>query len=71
MKLADGSTREVHARDPKGTYRNPMNREDIKVKFEQLVTPVLGAATVGVFDHVWNIADSDDCAKVFEQLVSD
>jgi 2-methylcitrate dehydratase len=71
VKLADGSTREVHARDPKGTYRNPMNREDIKVKFEQLVTPVLGAATVGVFDHVWNIADSDDCAKVFEQLVSD
>lgn len=71
VKLADGTSREVHARDPKGTYRNPMNREDIKIKFLQLVTPVLGAQTEGVFDLAWGIADSDDCTPVFEKLVTE
>jgi 2-methylcitrate dehydratase len=67
--LADGTTREVHAQDPKGTYRNPMNREDIKIKFQQLVTPVLGAKTDSVFDLAWGIAGSDDCKQVFDQLI--
>lgn len=69
--LADGTTREVHARDPKGTYRNPMNREDIKIKFRHLVTPALGSDTDGVFDLAWAIAGSDDCNKVFERLVTE
>lgn len=71
VKLADGSTREVHARDPKGTYRNPMNREDIKVKFLQLVTPALGEGAESVFDLAWRIAESDDCTAVFEKLVTE
>lgn len=71
VTLADGSTREVHARDPKGTYRNPMGRDDIKFKFQHLVTPALGAAADGAFDLVWDIARSDDCTKVFDKLVSD
>ncbi len=71
VKLADGTTREVHARDPKGTYRNPMNRADIKVKFGHLVTPTLGAQTDRVFDQAWAMVDSDDCTKVFEQLVTE
>jgi 2-methylcitrate dehydratase len=71
LKLADGSTREAHARDPKGTFRNPMTREDIKVKFGQLVTPVLGSATNGVFDSAWAIAGSGDCTKVFDQFVAE
>src|SRR5690606_10816591 len=70
VTLADGTTREVHARDPKGTYRNPMNREDIKIKFGHLVTPILGDATEGVFDLAWNIASEADCTKVFDKLVS-
>lgn len=68
--LADGTTREVHARDPKGTYRNPMNREDIRIKFRQLVNPALGEKTDSVFDSAWDIVASDDSRKVFDQLVT-
>ncbi|SAL49901.1 MmgE/PrpD family protein [Caballeronia sordidicola] len=68
-KMADGSMNEVQASDPKGTYRNPMNREDIKIKFRQLVEPVLASRTDSVFDSAWNIVASDDCQKVFDQLV--
>ncbi len=68
--LADGSTREVHAADPKGTYRNPMTREDIKIKFGQLVTPVLGAKTDEVFDLTWSIDGSSDCRQVFDRWVA-
>jgi 2-methylcitrate dehydratase len=68
--LADGSTREVHARDPKGTWRNPMKREDIGVKFHHLVTPVLGAKTDAVFDQAWAIDGRGDCTEVFRQLVA-
>jgi 2-methylcitrate dehydratase len=68
--LVDGTTREVHARDPKGTFRNPMNRDDIKIKFQQLVAPVLGPKTDSVFDATWAIVGSDDCRKVFDQLVA-
>lgn len=71
VTLADGTTREVHARDPKGTHRSPMNREDIKVKFRQLVKPVLGSETDAVFNLAWAIVDSDDCTKVFERLVTE
>jgi 2-methylcitrate dehydratase len=67
--LADGTTREVHAANPKGTYRNPMSRDDIRIKFRQLATPVLGSKTDGAFDLVWAIARSDDCRKVFDPLV--
>ena len=67
--MSDGTTREVHARDPKGTYRTPMSREDIKVKFQQLVKPVLGANTDNIFDQTWSIANSDDCKKVFDLLI--
>lgn len=69
--LADGSSREVHASDPKGTYRNPMSREDIQVKFRHLVTPVLGSKTDSVFGSAWDIVNSDDCKKVFDLLVTD
>jgi 2-methylcitrate dehydratase len=68
--LADGSTRDVHAADPKGTYRNPMTREDIRIKFGQLVTPVLGAKTNEVFDLTWNIDGSEDCKQVFDHWVA-
>lgn len=71
VTLADGTSREVHARDPKGTHRNPMKREDIKIKFRQLVTPVLGQKTDAVFDNAWAIVDSNDCTSVFEQLVTE
>lgn len=71
VTLADGTTRAVHARDPKGTHRNPMNREDIKIKFRQLVSPVLGANTDSVFDLAWAINDSGDCTQVFEKLVTE
>lgn len=67
--LADGSKREVHARDPKGTFRNPMNRDDIRIKFRQLVSPALGDTTDSVFDAAWAIVGSDDCRAVFDQLV--
>ncbi|MFC5952569.1 MmgE/PrpD family protein [Pseudonocardia lutea] len=68
---ADGTTREIHAADPKGTYRNPMRRDDIKAKWRNLVTSVFGAETDHMFDLAWGIADSDDCTKVFEQLVTE
>ncbi|OZI34226.1 hypothetical protein CAL29_11825 [Bordetella genomosp. 10] len=71
VKLADGTTRKVHAANPKGTYRNPMNREDIRIKFRHLVQPALGADTDKVFDQAWAIADSRDCAQVFEQLATE
>ncbi|OWT63504.1 MmgE/PrpD family protein [Candidimonas nitroreducens] len=70
VTLADGTRREVHARDPKGTYRNPMNREDIRVKFRHLVGPALGQDTDSVFDLAWAIADSKDCTQVFEKLIT-
>ena len=68
-KLVDGSSKEVHASDPKGTWRNPMTRQDIQVKFQQLVTPVLGLKTDDVFDAVWDIDNSKDCKKIFDQMV--
>ena len=68
-RLADGSTREVHAADPKGTWRNPMTREDIRIKFRQLVNPLLGQKTDAVFDATWDIDKTDDCRKVFDRLV--
>jgi 2-methylcitrate dehydratase len=71
VTLADGTIREVHARDPKGTYRNPMGREDIKIKFRHLVKSALGQATDEVFDLAWSIVDSDDCSKVFQKLVTE
>lgn len=69
--LADGSTREVHAQDPKGTYRTPMTRDDIKIKFQHLVSPVLGSKTDSVFDRSWAIVDSNDCQHVFDQYVTE
>ncbi|ALM83623.1 MmgE/PrpD family protein [Bordetella sp. N] len=71
VTLKDGTTREVHAQNPKGTYRNPMNRDDIKIKFHHLVTPALGQATDSVFDQFWAIADSADCTQVLQQLVTE
>jgi 2-methylcitrate dehydratase len=68
--MSDGSSKEVHARDPKGTFRTPMSREDIKVKFQHLVKPILGEATDNVFDRTWDIAESDDCKKIFDLLVA-
>jgi 2-methylcitrate dehydratase len=67
--LADGTTKEVHAHDPKGTFRNPMNRDDIKIKFMHLVTPSLGQKTESVFDLTWGIDGIDDCKKVFDQFI--
>jgi len=71
VKLADGTSREVHAQDPKGTWRTPMNRDDIKIKFHHLVTPALGLKTDSVFDQAWAIVDSADCTQVFAQLVTE
>ena len=70
VALADGSSREVHVANPKGTYRNPMSREDIKIKFSQLATPALESKTEDVFDATWNIVSSDDCTTVFDQWVT-
>jgi 2-methylcitrate dehydratase len=67
--MSDGTTKEVEARDPKGTYRTPMSRDDIKAKFQQLVKPVLGIKTDSVFDNTWDIVKSDDCKKIFDLLV--
>jgi 2-methylcitrate dehydratase len=68
--LADGTTRTIHVANPKGTYRNPMTREDIKVKFRQLVTPLLGTNTDDIFDRTWSIGEAEDCRKVFDLLVT-
>ena len=68
--LEDGTTREVHDANPKGTWRNPMNREDIKIKFGHLVKPVLGDKTDSVFDQTWDIDHATDCKKIFDLLVA-
>lgn len=68
--LDDGTTREVHAANPKGTWRNPMSRDDIKVKFLQLASPALGPKIESVFDLAWAMVENDDCQTFFDQLVS-
>lgn len=67
--LADGTTREVDFRDPKGTFQNPMSREDIRVKFRQLGSSALGPRADKLFDLCAGIAEADNCKAVFDQLI--
>lgn len=70
LTLADGTSLEVQVADPKGTWRNPMSRDDIRIKFRQLATARLGDGTDAAFDRLAAIAFSDDCKAVFDHLVS-
>ncbi|OQV08072.1 hypothetical protein CLAIMM_12397 [Cladophialophora immunda] len=67
----DGTTREVHCKSPKGVPLNPMNRDDIKVKFQQLAGPTLGEKTDKVWQIANTIADSQDIKTVFDQMIVD
>jgi 2-methylcitrate dehydratase len=67
--LVDGSIKEVHACDPKGTYRTPMDRSDINKKFHQLVAPSLKDKTEDVFNQTWDIANIKNCKDIFDLYV--
>ncbi|CAK7237349.1 hypothetical protein SBRCBS47491_009945 [Sporothrix bragantina] len=67
--LVDGTTREVHCKNPKGVPLNPMNRDDIKIKFQQLAGPTLGDKTDKFWDLACTLADSANIKTVFKQMV--
>ena len=47
---------------PKGSIQNPMNDEELRAKFDSLVTPVLGANRAAEIAAMVN--SIEDCANV-------
>lgn len=68
----DGFRHDVHRRDPRGTHRNPMSREDIQRKYMALVAPSLGEpGALTSFEAVWATSRAPRFADVLAMLERD
>ena len=54
--MNDGTRMSEHVKDVRGTFDNPMTREEVIGKARDLMSPVLGAGTTGrLIDAVFNL----------------
>jgi len=60
MEMNDGSSYVAQVDDPKGSIGNPMNNDELRIKFDSLATPVIGAdGARRLADAVAGIESSD------------
>lgn len=69
MEMDDGATYRSQVDYPKGSIQNPMSDDELRVKFDSLATPVLGASrTAQVAEQVANIEACDDVGALMRLL---
>ena len=65
IELKDGRTLEHHTYAAKGSYENPLTREEEEEKARDLIVPVLGRPrTDELLAHLWNLDQIGDVAAL-------
>ena len=68
MTMDDGTQYVSQVDYPKGSIQNPMNDQELRAKFDSLVTPVLGAARAAeLAAMVESIEDCDNVGRLMQQ----
>ena len=67
MTMDDGTQYVSQVDYPKGSIQNPMNDQELRAKFDSLVTPVLGAARAAeLAAMVESIEDCDNVGRLMQ-----
>jgi 2-methylcitrate dehydratase PrpD len=69
MEMNDGSSYVAQVDDPKGSIGNPMNNDELRIKFDSLATPVIGADGARRLADVVAGIESSDVASLMRLMV--